>query len=283
MAHIETLSTVRAFGGQQGVYRHESAVLGCPMEFSVFLPPRVIETDQSAPVLWYLSGLTCTQENATTKAGFQRLAAELGLVVICPDTSPRGAKVADDPSYDLGQGAGFYLTATEAPWAEHYKMDQYILEELTGIFEDCEASDMSRQGITGHSMGGHGALTLALKNKARFRSVSAFSPIVNPVDVPWGQKALTAYLGEDQAAWQAHDACALLRSGGAAPWPILIDLGLADPFLERELKPDHFAAAAEEVGQSLTLRQHEGYDHSYFFIATMMGDHLHHHAKALYA
>lgn len=240
----------------------------------MFRPP------QPKGAVVYLSGLTCTWENATGKAGFQRVAAELGLTVICPDTSPRGEGVADDPGYDLGQGAGFYVDATQAPWAPHFQMDRYISAELPKLLADQLEVGADRLGIMGHSMGGHGALTLGMRNPERFVSISAFAPIVAPTAVPWGQKALAAYLGDDQAAWQAHDACALV-SRAPHPAEILIDQGGADEFLAEQLQTHRFTAAAEAAGQAARVRMQAGYDHSYYTIATFMEDHLRHHAANL--
>lgn len=269
----------RCFDGTLSVFEHPSQVCSCDMRFAVFAPPQA--QSQRVPVLWYLSGLTCTWENVMTKAGLQRTAAALGLMVIAPDTSPRGDDVADDPAYDLGKGAGFYLTATQQPWVKHFRMDQYIVDELQRVVaENFPAADLTRQGITGHSMGGHGALTLHLKHPQRYRSVSAFSPIVAPSQVPWGQKAFTAYLGNDRAAWQSYDATELVKQQPSSAH-ILIDQGAADPFLERELQPQRFAEAARSAGQAVTLRMQEGYDHSYYFIATFIDDHLRWHAQAL--
>ena len=277
---MDIISETACFGGTQGYYSHHSKTTQCPMRFSVFAPPAAKKTE--VPVLWYLSGLTCSEDNATVKAGFQRLAAELGIMVVCPDTSPRGDGVADDESWDFGQGAGFYLDATQPPWSRHFNMESYITRELPSIIAEHFAGDMTRQGISGHSMGGHGALTLWRKNPGIYKSVSAFAPIVSPINCPWGQKALAGYLGPDQKAWQAYDACALIRDHGAINGvSILVDQGLADPFLTEQLKPAFLTRACEQTGQRLTLRQHEGYDHSYFFIATFMEDHLRHHAQAL--
>ena len=274
---LKTVSSWRSFGGLLSVFDHDSAVCRTTMRFAVYSPPQ----SGKVPVLWYLSGLTCTWENVMTKAGLQRMAAELGMMVIAPDTSPRGEGVADDPAYDLGQGAGFYLTATQAPWSTHFHMDRYIVEELQQIVSSKFASaDMSRQGITGHSMGGHGALTLHLKHPQLYRSVSAFSPIVAPTQVPWGQKAFTAYLGDDRDAWREYDACELVKRRTSAAH-VLIDQGGADTFLTRELRPELFVDAAKAAGQSVTLRMQEGYDHSYYFIATFIDDHLRWHAQAL--
>ncbi|WP_262695594.1 S-formylglutathione hydrolase [Kordiimonas aquimaris] len=279
---MECTSETIAFGGQQRVYKHASSTTQTDMEFSVFIPPQAHDGTK-VPVLWYLSGLTCTQENVTTKAGFQRLASELGIMVICPDTSPRGEGVANDDAYDLGQGAGFYLNATKEPWARHFRMYDYITQEMQELVRRNFPADMNAQGITGHSMGGHGALTIGIRNAGIFKSISAFSPIVAPMQVPWGQKAFAAYLGEDTSRWSQYDACVLIqsaedRSGFAE---ILIDQGLADNFLGDQLKPELFAAACKNVGQRLNLRKHEGYDHSYYFIASFVEDHLRHHAQYL--
>jgi S-formylglutathione hydrolase len=279
---METISEIICFGGKQGVYRHMAETTRCEMEFSVFTPPQAIE-GQKVPVIWYLSGLTCTQENVTTKAGFQRVAAELGLMVICPDTSPRGTDIADADTYDMGQGAGFYLNATEAPWSQHYQMYDYVVKELSNIIAQHFPADLNRQAITGHSMGGHGALTIGLKNPDQYRSISAFSPIVAPTNVPWGQKAFTEYLGPQSEAWDNYDACKLMHASqdrGSYP-PILIDQGTADNFLDEQLKPHLFSDACSKTGQKLTLRMQDGYDHSYFFIASFIEDHLRHHHQYL--
>jgi S-formylglutathione hydrolase len=277
---MQTLvSSWRSFGGTLSVFDHPSTVCGCTMRYAVFVPPQA--ATQRVPVLWYLSGLTCTWENVMSKSGLQRAAAARGLMVIAPDTSPRGEDVADDPAYDLGQGAGFYLTATQAPWSKHYRMDDYVLSELPSVVaSQFPAADFDRQGITGHSMGGHGALTLHLKHPERYRSVSAFSPIVAPSQVPWGRKAFTAYLGPDEATWRDYDACELVRTRPSAAH-ILIDQGDADQFLERELKPQLFIEAARLSGQHVTLRRQPGYDHSYYFITTFVDDHLQWHASVL--
>ena len=233
-------------------------------------------------MLWYLSGLTCTHANVTEKGEFRRACAELGLIFVAPDTSPRGEGVADDPAWDLGQGAGFYLNATQAPWATHFRMEDYVVQELPALVEaHFPASD--RRGISGHSMGGHGALTLALRHPGRFQSLSAFAPIAAPTQCPWGEKAFSGYLGEDRSTWAAHDASALMRAQAGAPYPggILIDQGLADKFLAEQLHPEAFEAACQAVGQPLTLRRHAGYDHGYYFIASFIDDHLRHHAKQL--
>jgi len=276
---FKVISETSAFDGLQGTYGHSSEVLGCDMRLSVFTPTQA--ATGKVPVLWYLSGLTCTEDNATVKAGFQRVAAELGLMVICPDTSPRGEDVPDDEAYDMGQGAGFYVDATEAPWAKNFHMYSYVTKELPGLIAAEFPADMSRQGITGHSMGGHGALTITLKNPEVYKSVSAFAPIVSPMNCPWGEKALASYLGDDSAAWANYDACALVASRGPLNSIILIDQGLADNFLESQLKPELFEEACEKAGQKLNLRRHEGYDHSYFFISTFIEDHMRHHAAIL--
>ena len=279
---MEILSRTRSFGGTQLVCRHDSTVTGTPMRFGLYLPPRAGEAGAKLPLLWFLSGLTCTEANFTEKAGAQRLAAELGLILVVPDTSPRGEGVADDPAYDLGQGAGFYLDATEAPWAPHFRMESWIASELPGIVSAEFPADMGRQAVTGHSMGGHGALTLALRHPTRFRSVSAFAPIVSPLRCPWGEKALTAYLGPDRATWRGHDATALIEDGARLP-EILVDQGTADPFLESQLKLDLLREACGKAGIPLTLRMQEGYDHSYYFISSFMDDHLRWHAERLAA
>ena len=267
------------FGGWQDVYRHRSEVLGCDMTVGVYLPPQVEQGP--CPVLYWLSGLTCTEQNFITKAGAQRYAAEHGIILVAPDTSPRGEDVADAEGYDLGKGAGFYVNATQAPWASHYRMYDYIVDELPAWVEaDPMASDW--RAISGHSMGGHGALTIALKNPGRYRSVSAFSPIVAPTQVPWGQKAFAAYLGDDREAWKAWDTVELVRQA-REPLPLLVDQGDADEFLQGQLKPELLQAAAAEAGHPLTLRLQPGYDHSYYFIASFIGDHIAHHAAALKA
>ncbi|MFA5684049.1 MAG: S-formylglutathione hydrolase [Lysobacteraceae bacterium] len=267
------------FGGWQDVYRHRSEVLGCDMTVGVYFPPP--DEDGPCPVLYWLSGLTCTEQNFITKAGAQRYAAEHGIILVAPDTSPRGEEVANDAAYDLGQGAGFYLNATREPWAKHYRMYDYIVEELPAWVEaDPAASEV--RAISGHSMGGHGALTIALRNPGRYRSVSAFSPIVAPSQVPWGEKAFTHYLGEDREAWKQYDTAELLKSA-QEKLPLLIDQGDADEFLEGQLKPQLLQAACEAAGHPLTLRMQPGYDHSYYFIASFIGDHIGHHAAALRA
>ncbi|MBL6694430.1 MAG: S-formylglutathione hydrolase [Luminiphilus sp.] len=279
---LELLSSNRCFAGEQKRYQATSETLSGNTVFSVFIPD--FAAFNPLPVLIYLSGLTCTDENAVTKAGAQRVASELGIAVVFPDTSPRGDDVADDPdgAYDLGSGAGFYINATQSPWASHYQMESFIVEELPGLLDSLEGLDLTRVSICGHSMGGHGAITLALKHPGTYRSVSAFSPICNPTDCPWGHKAFTAYLGEDQAEWQQHDASILIRSG-AQQVPLLVDQGAADAFLEDQLKPDALRAACDAVGFPLTYREHDGFDHSYFFIASFIEEHLRFHAKFLYA
>ncbi|WP_368743358.1 S-formylglutathione hydrolase [Enterobacter asburiae] len=274
---MELLEEHRCFEGRQQRWRHDSTVLNCVMTFSIFLPPT-----ENPPVLFWLSGLTCNDENFTTKAGAQRLAAELGIALVMPDTSPRGDDVADDAGYDLGKGAGFYLNATEQPWADHYRMYDYIRDELPALIQSGFAVS-DRCAISGHSMGGHGALIMALKNPGKYVSVSAFSPIVNPTQVPWGQKAFTNYLGEDEAKWQEWDSCALmLASSSANAIPVLVDQGDADQFLAGQLQPAVLAEAARQKDWPLTLRIQPGYDHSYYFIASFIEDHLRFHAEHLF-
>ena len=275
---FETVSTARAFGGTQGVYRHDSTVTGTPMTVSVYVPPH--DEGQRLPVVWYLSGLTCTHANVTDKGEYRRACAELGLIFVAPDTSPRGEGVADDPAYDMGQGAGFYVDATQAPWSPHFRMWSYVTEELPALIAAHFPADMDRQSIMGHSMGGHGALTIGLALAERFRAVSAFAPIVAPGQVPWGEKALGGYLGSDRAAWRRHDAVALIEDGARVP-ALLVDQGDADQFLEEQLKPQLLATACEAAGIDLTLRMQPGYDHSYYFISTFMADHLAWHAERL--
>ena len=275
---METQSENRAFGGTQGVYRHASSTTHCEMTFGLFLPEEA--KDGPVPLLWYLSGLTCTHENAMTKAGAQAWCAEQGIAIVFPDTSPRGDGVANDEAYDLGQGAGFYVNATQDPWAKHFQMWDYIAEELPALLAETFNLDMSRQAITGHSMGGHGALTLAMRLPGRFRSVSAFAPICNPTASDWGRKQLGAYLGDDTAAWTAHDATLLMREVGF-DGPVLTDTGTADQFYEL-LKPEALAAAVSDRRQEATLRLQKGYDHSYFFVSTFMEEHVAFHAEALY-
>ena len=274
---MERIEHRACFGGWQDVYRHRSEVLGCDMTVGVYFPPQAAESP--CPVLYWLSGLTCTEQNFITKAGAQRYAAEHGIILVAPDTSPRGEDVADADGYDLGNGAGFYLNATQDPWAKHYRMYDYIVEELPAWVEaDPAASD--RRAISGHSMGGHGALAIALKNPGRYRSVSAFSPIVAPSQVPWGQKAFAAYLGEDREAWMQYDTVELVKSA-REKLPLLVDQGDADEFLDSQLRPQLLQAACEAAGHPLTLRLQPGYDHSYYFIASFIGEHIAHHARAL--
>lgn len=273
-------SEQKAFGGRQGVYVHAAAETACDMEFSLFLPPQA--EAGPVPVLYYLSGLTCTQENVTTKGGFQRLAAELGLAVCCPDTSPRGAGYpGEDDAYDFGTGAGFYVDATEAPWSAMYRMYSYVTGELPALIGSEFPVDTSRAGICGHSMGGHGALTVALNNPGKYRSLSAFAPIAAPMQCPWGEKALGGYLGPDRETWKSHDATELVKSGHRFDGTILIDQGSADGFLDEQLKPWLFEEACKAAGQPVTLRMQDGYDHSYYLMATFMEDHIRHHARAL--
>ncbi|AXI55879.1 S-formylglutathione hydrolase (plasmid) [Pseudoseohaeicola sp. NH-UV-7] len=276
---MKTVSENRCFNGRQGVYTHTSDVCACDMTFGLFLPEEA--ADGPVPVLWYLSGLTCTHENAMVKAGAQTWAAEQGIALVFPDTSPRGEDVADDEAYDLGKGAGFYVDATQDPWAPHFQMHSYIAQELPALIGEHFAVDMDRQAITGHSMGGHGALTLAMGLPGRFRSVSAFAPICNPTASDWGRKQLSAYLGKDHSLWADHDATLLMQKTGF-DGPILIDTGTDDQFIDL-LKPEAFAAACAERRQEATLRMQKGYDHSYFFVSTFMEDHMAFHAQALYA
>jgi S-formylglutathione hydrolase len=279
MSAVETISEVQCFGGTQGVYRHTSRTLDCEMQFSVFVPPQA--ATRRVPVLYYLSGLTCTEENFTVKAGAQRYAAESGLLLIAPDTSPRGLDLpGEHDDWDFGSGAGFYLDATQAPWAAHYRMHDYVISELPDLCVDAFPFDPERAGITGHSMGGHGALTLAFAYPDRFRSLSAFAPIGSPMACPWGEKAFGRYLGPDRETWRRWDASELVGGSG---WesPILIDQGDADPFLEEQLKPQRFEAACRAAGVPLELRMQPGYDHSYFFIASFIGEHIRHHAALL--
>ncbi len=275
---METLSENACFGGVQGVYRHASTTCQCDMTFGLFLPAEA--KDGPVPVLWYLSGLTCTHENAMNKAGAQAWAAEQGIAIVFPDTSPRGEGVADHEDYDLGQGAGFYVNATQTPWAPHFNMWDYVAEELPALIAENFAIDMDRQAITGHSMGGHGALTLAMNLPGRYRSVSAFAPISNPTGADWGRKQLSAYLGDDEAAWAKHDASLLMKEVGF-DGPILIDTGASDQFIDL-LRPETLASAIAERRQQATYRLQPGYDHSYFFVSTFMEDHITFHAEALY-
>lgn len=282
MSAIETVSEQRCFGGVQGFYSHESEACGGPMRFAVYLPPAA--ENGPVPVVYFLAGLTCTAETFTIKAGAQRIAAELGLALVMPDTSPRETGIAGATGdWEFGEGAGFYLDATEAPWSSRFRMYTYVVDELPRLLAERFAFDMGRQGIVGHSMGGHGALTIALRNPGRYRSVSAFAPIVAPGSVPWGEKAFPRYLGTDRKAWAKHDATELVASGARFDGTILIDQGEADGFLVNQLQPQRFEAACEDAGQKLKLRMQPGYDHSYYFIQSFIEDHLRHHAKALTA
>jgi S-formylglutathione hydrolase len=278
---VEQVSAWKSFEGTQCVYRHDSRETGTPMTFSVYLPPQAA-AGTKLPVVWYLSGLTCTHANVTEKGGFQRVCAELGLIFVAPDTSPRGEDVPDDDSYDFGQGAGFYVDATQPPFARHYRMYSYVTKELPELIAGEFPVDPQRQAITGHSMGGHGALTVALRNPGHFRSVSAFAPIVAPSRVPWGEKALSRYLGDDPSLGRAHDGVALIEDGARVD-ALLVDQGGDDPFLDRELRPELLAGACRNAGIELTLRMQPGYDHNYYFIATFMEDHLRWHAARLMA
>lgn len=276
---LERIEHRACFGGWQDVYRHRSQVLDCDMQFAIYLPPQA--QDGPVPVLYWLSGLTCTEQNFITKAGAQRYAAEHGIAIVCPDTSPRGEAVADAEGYDLGKGAGFYVNATQVPWAAHYRMYDYVVDELPALVEAHFPVTLMR-AISGHSMGGHGALMLALRNPVRYRSVSAFSPIVAPSQVPWGQKAFAAYLGDDRAAWRQYDTTELVQSA-TEKLPFLIDQGDADEFLDVQLRPWLLQAAADAAGYPVYLRTQPGYDHGYYFVASFIGDHIAHHAKALKA
>ena len=276
---LETISEQRLHGGVQGFYRHHSEATAGSMRFAVYQPPQAAR--KPCPVLYFLAGLTCNEETATIKTGAQRLAAELGLVLVMPDTSPRETGIEGATGdWDFGEGAGFYVDATEAPWSSRFRMHSYVVDELPALIAAQFPVDASRSGICGHSMGGHGALTIALKHPTRYRSVSAFAPIVAPSQVPWGRKALPRYLGDDAAAWARYDACELVRQQ-TFPGTILIDQGEADKFLEAQLKPELFDQACVDAGQPLLLRRHAGYDHSYWFIASFIDDHLRHHAGAL--
>ncbi len=274
---LELHSSNKCFGGWNRQYNHPSEVLGCTMRFAIFLPPKA--EHEKVPVVYWLSGLTCTDENFMHKAGAQRVAAELGVAIVAPDTSPRGEGVPDDPegSYDFGLGAGFYVNATQAPWKTHYQMYDYVVHELPELIER-EFPVNDQRAISGHSMGGHGALVVGLRNPDRYRSISAFSPISNPINCPWGQKALGGYLGDDVDAWREYDASELLKARGCKR-PLLVDQGDADNFLDEQLDPEALEAAAEEAGAPLTLRMQPGYDHSYFFIASFIEDHLRFHAQ----
>ncbi|GAA0718254.1 S-formylglutathione hydrolase [Dokdonella soli] len=279
--NIETISEQRCFGGVQGFYWHDSRETGGAMKFGVFRPP--LAQNAKAPVLYYLAGLTCTEETFVIKAGAQRLAAELGLILVTPDTSPRDTGIEGATGdWEFGEAAGFYLDATTPVFAKRFRMYSYVTKELPAVIgANFASADMHRESIFGHSMGGHGALTIALKNPQRYKSVSAFAPIVAPSEVPWGRKALLRYLGDDRSTWKPYDACALIRNGARFPSTILVDQGLADKFLESQLQPERFDRVCRDAGQALTLRLHAGYDHSYYFIGTLIADHLRHHADAL--
>lgn len=275
---METESKWASHGGELSVHTHKSEVCDCDMRFAVYVPPQA--KVRSVPVLWYLSGLTCTWANVMEKSGLQAAAAKHGLMVVAPDTSPRGDAVANDEAYDLGQGAGFYLSATQDPWAAHYRMDEYIVNELPQLIASEFPSDMTAQGITGHSMGGHGAITLHLKHPDTFKSVSAFSPITSPSSVPWGQKAFNAYLGEDQSQWSQYDATELVKQN-ASQATLLVDTGTSDQFLEEQLQPQTFIDVCNENKQAINYRMQPGYDHSYYFVASFIAEHIEHHAAVL--
>jgi S-formylglutathione hydrolase len=276
---VELLSEIRSFGGRQLQYKHTSVSLNCDMQFSIFLPPQA--ESHKVPVLYWLSGLTCDDQNFVTKAGAQRVAAEHGIAIVCPDTSPRGDSVPDDPqgAWDFGLGAGFYVNATQSPWDQHYQMGDYVTNELPSLIEQNFSVDADRRSISGHSMGGHGALTIALRNTDKYRSVSAFAPIVSPLNCPWGVKALSNYIGEDKAQWRQYDACELVRNG--AQLPMLVDQGLEDGFLEEQLKTHLLEQAVENAGLSAQIRYQDGYDHSYFFISSFIEEHIVFHKKYL--
>lgn len=275
---IENLTVNKSFGGWHKQYSHHSNTLNCNMRFAIYLPPQA-SSGKKVPVLYWLSGLTCTDENFMQKAGAQRIAAELGIAIVAPDTSPRGEEVADDKGYDLGQGAGFYVNASQSPWKNHYQMYDYVVNELPQLIESTfPVTD--KRSITGHSMGGHGALTIAMLNPERYSSMSAFSPISNPMNCPWGQKVFTAYLGKDRATWSKHDASELMRQATQFV-PAKVDQGAADDFLTEQLKPEVLEAAAKVSGYPLELNLHQGYDHSYFFISSFIEEHLHFHANHL--
>jgi S-formylglutathione hydrolase len=280
---MEVLSSHCCFGGVQRFYTHDSAVIGLPMRFSIFLPSQALQRHR-VPVVYYLAGLTCTEETFPAKGGAQRLASKLGVALVAPDTSPRGANIpGESGAWDFGVGAGWYLDATAEPWKRHWRMESYLVDELMPLVAGSLAVDAARCGVFGHSMGGHGALTLALRHPGKFRTVSAFAPVAAPTQCPWGVKAFLGYLGEDREMWKAHDATELMAAQPVAPYPngILIDQGLDDKFLAEQLRPELFEAACLHAGQPLTLRRHPGYDHSYYFISTFMSDHLRHHARGL--
>ena len=281
MGAVTTRSEQRCFGGVQGLYEHASEACAGPMRVGVFLPPEA-RAGAEVPAVYYLAGLTCTEETFVQKAGAQRVAAALGLALVTCDTSPRAFRVeGDDTAWDFGQGAGFYLDATRDPWSQAYRMERYVTRELIALIEENFPVVKGLRGVTGHSMGGHGALTLALRNPGLYASVTALAPIVAPSEVPWGQKAFAGYLGDDRAQWRAHDATALVLGGAKLPGAVLIDQGTEDKFLARELQPERFERACAEAGQALSLRRQAGYDHSYFFVQTFIEDHLRHHAHAL--
>ena len=277
MSTLQRIEHRACFGGWQDVYRHQSSALDCTMQFALYLPPQA--ADGQVPVLYWLSGLTCNEQNFITKAGAQRYAAEHGIAIVAPDTSPRGDDVADADGFDLGKGAGFYVNATQAPWAAHYRMHDYVVDELPALLE-ANFPLTDARAISGHSMGGHGALVIALRNPGRYRSVSALSPIVAPSQVPWGQKAFAAYLGDDLEAWQAYDASALI-AGAQERLPLLVDQGAADEFLSTQLRPELLRVACAMADHPLILRLQPGHDHSYYFIASFIGEHIAHHATAL--
>ena len=278
---MEQVSNSMCFGGSQGVYSHASAATGTPMTFQVFLPEHT--PGDRLPVLWWLSGLTCTHENAMIKCHYHRACAERGIALVGPDTSPRGADVPDDEAYDFGKGAGFYVDATQDPWAQHFQMRSYVERELPELIAaEFPMLDLSRQGISGHSMGGHGALTVSLRNPGRFRSTSAFAPIVSPINCPWGQKALGGYLGLDKVKWREYDACALIEDGARIP-ELLVDQGRADNFLDEQLKTHLLDEACRAADMPATIRLHEGYDHSYFFVSSFIDEHIAWHAERLKA
>ncbi|RIV82994.1 S-formylglutathione hydrolase [Aurantiacibacter xanthus] len=277
---LETVSTNRAFGGTQGVYKHASKATGTEMTFAVYVPDHA--EGAKLPVLFYLSGLTCTHANVMEKGEYRAACAEHGVIFVCPDTSPRGDDVPDDEGYDFGKGAGFYVNATQEPWATHFQMRDYVENELPALIAANFPVDIERQGITGHSMGGHGALTISLRNPGRYKSTSAFAPIVSPLNCPWGEKALTGYIGADKAAWRAYDACALIADGARLP-DLLVDQGTSDNFLEEQLKTHLLDEAVAAADMPATIRMQEGYDHSYYFISTFMADHVAWHAERLNA
>ena len=275
---MERVSEAKCFGGSQGVYSHQSSATGTPMTFQVFVPEHA--PGEKLPVLWWLSGLTCTHANAMEKCEYKRACAEHGIILVGPDTSPRGDDVPDDEAYDFGKGAGFYVDAVREPWAKHFRMRSYVEQELPALIDDAFSVDMDRQGISGHSMGGHGALTVSLRNPGRFRSTSAFAPIVSPLNCPWGEKALTGYIGDDRAAWREYDACALIEDGARLP-ELLVDQGRADTFLDEQLKTHLLEEACRKADIPATIRMQEGYDHSYFFVSSFIDDHIAWHAKRL--